>query len=167
MVAGRQLGQRAARTILLERGLTTDQIDQLNPPYDPTRPIITSQTGYQQAAKRPTTAAGGLATHMTPAAASGMMAAADSLRAELALAGAGPALAGSNGFVVAPSTLRDRWRAAGQRSAPRHQHAVGLVPRRPALHSQLVRPARTTRQAPVSRACPASCWATTTASRGA
>ena len=70
-----------------------------------------------------------------------MIAAADSLRAELAMAGAGPALAGSNGFVVGAVAVGDGRRAARQRSAPRHQHALGLVPGRAALHD-------------VSAACP-------------
>ncbi len=100
---GDNYGNELLRAILLKRGLTTAQIDELNPVYDPSRPIITSQTGFEKAASAPTTNAGDLATHMAPPTATDMISEADSLRAELAMAGAGPALAGSNGFVVGAS----------------------------------------------------------------
>ena len=101
---GDNYGNELVRAIMLKRGLTPSQIDQLNPPYDPTRPIITTPTGYSEAAHRhrPRTRATS-PSHLTPAAATDMLGAADALRSELAMAGAGPALAGSNGFVVAPS----------------------------------------------------------------
>ena len=100
---GDNYGNELLRAILLKRGLTTQQIDQLNPPYDPSRPIITSQTGFAATAQAPTTNARDLATHLAPATAAAMNASADALREELAIAGAGPALAGSNGFVVSAS----------------------------------------------------------------
>ncbi len=96
---GDNYGSELLRAILLKRGLTTEQIDELNPAYDPSRPIITSQTGFATEAA-PNVADADVATHLTPTAADGMLAAADSLRAELAMAGAGAALAGSNGFAV-------------------------------------------------------------------
>lgn len=106
---GDNYGNELARAVMLERGLTTAQIDELTPPYDPSRPIITSDTGYERStggvmpATAARTAEAAVPSHLSASAASGMLAAADSLRRELAFVGAGPSLAGSNGLVVAPA----------------------------------------------------------------
>jgi len=100
---GDNYGNELARAVMLNRGLTTAQIDELTPAYDPTRPIIASQSGYDEPSATTSATASAAAAHMPSTTASGMLAAADALRSELALAGAGPALAGSNGFVVGPS----------------------------------------------------------------
>jgi penicillin amidase len=101
---GDNMGNELLRMVLLKRGLTTEQIAELNPVYDPSRPVVapaSGGTGFAGPARRvmstPT------ATHLTAAAAGSLMSASDNLRSFIALAGAGPALAGSNAFAIAPS----------------------------------------------------------------
>jgi len=99
---GDNYGTELTRSVMLAHGLTTYQIDQLTPPYDPTRPIITSPTGYGPPSGHGDPATGTPAA-MLPDTATALLHANDALRQELALAGAGPDLSGSNGFVVGPS----------------------------------------------------------------
>jgi penicillin G amidase len=100
---GDNYGSELLRTVLLKRGLTPDQIDQLNPAYDSSRPVIATQTGFASAPAQTGSASSTDSLAMDAGTASSLMRAGDALRSELALAGAGPDLAGSNGFVVAGS----------------------------------------------------------------
>jgi penicillin amidase len=100
---GDNYGVELARSVMLAHGLTTAQIDQLTPAYDPTRPIITSPTGYAPTASGHAQVATDTPAPVAASTASDLLQADESLRHELAIAGAGPQLAGSNGFVVGPS----------------------------------------------------------------
>jgi penicillin amidase len=90
------------RTLMLRHGLTTDQIDQLVPTYDSTRPtIIPPSTANQAPAANSITAADVAPTDLGGDAR--LLDVAAGLRQTIALATGGAGLAGSNGFVVAPS----------------------------------------------------------------
>jgi penicillin amidase len=98
---GDNFGTELLRMILLKRGLSTQQIAELAPAYDPSRPVVVpSDTESGQGTPprgRPTT------TGMDAATATLLLKASDFLRSTIAMAGAGAALAGSNGIAVAPS----------------------------------------------------------------
>ncbi len=92
------------RELMGRRGLTTAQIDELSPAYDPSRPtVIPPASGMLQPA------AAISASSVTPLSAADASAdqqlldVADGLRQTIALAAGGADLSGSNGFVVAPS----------------------------------------------------------------
>ena len=98
--------QELMRMLMGRRGLTTDQIDQLAPAYDPTRPTVIPSTAGA------TTATGGTAAQLSAADAvtadevvddAYLLDEAATLRQTIAVAAGGADLSGSNGFVVAPS----------------------------------------------------------------
>jgi penicillin amidase len=100
---GDNYGTELLRQILRNRGLTPDQIAELAPPYSPDRPIVVPDSAatavWPVAAATPT----GATSHLASRDALALAGSADRLRATIATAGAGAALAGSNGFVVAPA----------------------------------------------------------------
>lgn len=91
------------RTLMLRHGLTTDQIAQLVPTYDPTRPTIIPPSTADRVP-----AVNAVAATVVPGATAAaddarLLEVAAGLRHTIALATGGANLAGSNGFVVAPS----------------------------------------------------------------
>ena len=97
---GDNYGVELTRSVMLQQGLTVEQINQLTPGYDPSRPVVAP--GFT-ALGSDVPSASVPATHLTATKASRMLGAADRLRQTIAMAGAGAALAGSNAFAVAPS----------------------------------------------------------------
>jgi len=98
---GGNYGEELLRSLLLKRGLIDEQIGQLAPPYDLGRPVVVPGPGL--ASINPPAAARPSALGMRQAIAARLLRASDSLRSTVGMAGAGAALSGSNGFVVAPS----------------------------------------------------------------
>jgi penicillin amidase len=97
------MGSELLRMVLLQRGLSRAQIAELSPPYDQSRPVVAPGSGGGVGSVTGGTASTSVATHLTTSTATGLLASADSLRTQIALAGNGAALAGSNAFVIAPS----------------------------------------------------------------
>jgi penicillin amidase len=98
------------RMLAAHRGLSAQQIADLFPTYDPTRPVIVEASSAGTTPDRPAaieTSIGPSAADATSAAdapsAASLLTASDSLRSTIAMATNGSDLAGSNGFVVAPS----------------------------------------------------------------
>lgn len=97
---GDNYGVELTRSIMLKQGLTVEQINQLTPGYDPSRPVITPEFAAAGAVLPSVSVP---ATHLTSATATRMLDAATRLRQTIAMAGAGAALSGSNGIAIAPS----------------------------------------------------------------
>jgi penicillin amidase len=98
---GGNYGEELTRAVLLERGLSAEEIRELVPAYDPQRPVVVPEN--QARAPRVHVSATVPALHVTGVQATAMARRAHTLRTLIGIAGAGPALAGSNGFAVAPS----------------------------------------------------------------
>jgi penicillin amidase len=92
-----------ARMLMLQHGLTTDQIDQLTPAYDPSRPTVVPPVTGQAPASSQAMAPVAKPTAADAAGAARLLDVAAGLRQTIALAAGGADLSGSNGFVVAPS----------------------------------------------------------------
>ncbi len=93
------------RMLMLRRGMTADQIDQLVPAYDPTRPtVIPSVAGQSVPAINAGDALPVAAVITSDATGDAqLLDVAAGLRQTIAMAAGGADLSGSNGFVVAPS----------------------------------------------------------------
>lgn len=98
---GDNFGTELLRMILLKHGLSTQQIAELAPGYDPSRPVVVPTSAVSATQNL----VGGVQAtdSMDAGAAARLLEASDSLRSTIAMAGAGAALAGSNGFAVSPS----------------------------------------------------------------
>jgi penicillin amidase len=92
------------RELMGRRGLTTQRIDELWPPYDPTRPTVVPSASAVAGTAAPARASSIVPVTAADAAADAqLLDVADGLRQTIALAAGGADLSGSNGFVVSPS----------------------------------------------------------------
>ena len=135
---GDNMGSELTRMLFKAHGLTDEQIADLTPTYDPSRPIVvpnaSGSTPAGQAAAQPA-----MAARMQPNAlagtTNGMLAREANLRSLLSLTTGGAAMAGSNSFAVAGSRSATGGALARRRSAPGVGYAIAVVPRWPALRA--------------------------------
>ena len=99
---GGNFGSELQRALLLRRGLSTAQIDQLVPVYDASHPVVVPDAGGGSVTRDLEVASAPMTNIGAPVAAQ-MLSEADRLRSLVAIAGAGAGLAGSNAVAVAPS----------------------------------------------------------------
>jgi len=96
---GDNMGNELTRMLFKAHGLTDEQIAQLNPAYDNSRPSIVESSAATPSAESPAR----IATSMASTTATTLLSQETRLRSVLSAAAGGASMSGSNGFVVAPS----------------------------------------------------------------